>query len=42
MVQVSRYTVENSDLRELDLNPVFVYDKGEGVRVIDALMLINA
>ena len=42
MVQISRYAVDNRDLRELDLNPVFVYDKGEGVRVIDALMLINA
>lgn len=41
MVQISRYAAEHKDLRELDLNPVFVYDQGKGVRVIDALMVLN-
>lgn len=41
MVQVSRYAAEHKELRELDLNPVFVYDRGKGVRVIDALMVLN-
>lgn len=38
MVKVSTYAVENKNtLKELDLNPVFVYGKGEGVKVVDAL-----
>lgn len=40
MVKVSNYAVENKDtLKELDLNPVFVYDKGKGARIIDALVV---
>lgn len=40
MVKVSNYAVENKDsLVEMDINPVFVYDEGEGVSVIDALII---
>ena len=41
MVRVSRYAVEHPELQELDLNPVFVYPEGRGVRVVDALMLLR-
>lgn len=41
MVNISQYAVHNPELCELDLNPVFVYGQGEGVRVVDALMIIN-
>jgi acetyltransferase len=40
MVQLSEYAASQSDVvKELDLNPVFVYPQGEGVRVIDALIV---
>ena len=40
MVKVSEYAVENKDnLVEMDINPVFVYDQGEGVAVVDALVI---
>lgn len=39
MVRVSRYAADNREkLAELDLNPVFVYDKGEGCCAVDALV----
>lgn len=38
--KVSDYAVENkNNLRELDLNPVFVYEKGKGVAIVDALVV---
>lgn len=40
MVKVSRYGVEHKDtLLEMDLNPVFVYDEGRGVCIVDALIV---
>jgi acyl-CoA synthetase (NDP forming) len=40
IVKVSDYATENkNELKELDLNPVFVYPKGEGVSVVDALVV---
>ena len=40
IVQVSDYAAANADnLRELDLNPVFVYEEGQDVAVIDALVV---
>lgn len=40
MVRVSEYAAANRNtLKELDLNPVFVYDRGEGVKVVDALVV---
>lgn len=39
MVKVSRYASDNRDtLAELDLNPVFVYDEGDGCCAVDALV----
>ena len=40
LVKVSEYAVENKDdLAELDLNPVFVYPEGKGVKAVDALVV---
>ncbi len=40
MVMVSRFAQEHKDeVKELDLNPVFVYPEGEGVSVVDALLV---
>jgi acyl-CoA synthetase (NDP forming) len=40
MVRLSRFAAENKDVvKELDLNPVFVYPEGEGLSVVDALLI---
>lgn len=40
--KVSDYAVENkNNLRELDLNPVFVYEDGKGAAIVDALVVRN-
>lgn len=40
MVKLGRYAVENKDaLDEMDINPVFVYPEGEGVSIIDAMIV---
>lgn len=40
MVKVADYAVANKDtLKEMDINPVYVYGEGEGVCVIDALIV---
>lgn len=40
MVNLSQYAAENRDsVAEIDLNPVFVYEKGKGVMVADALIV---
>ena len=37
---ISRYASANKDtLKELDINPLFVYPEGEGVGVADALIV---
>ncbi|WP_434311001.1 acetate--CoA ligase family protein [Hominifimenecus sp. rT4P-3] len=42
IVKVSEFAAQEKELQEMDLNPVFVYDKGEGLQVVDALMLTNS
>lgn len=40
MVKISEFAAKNKDtVKELDLNPVFVYPEGEGISVIDALLI---
>lgn len=40
MVKVSEYAVANKNtLKEMDINPVYIYEEGEGVCVIDALIV---
>ena len=40
MVKISQYAMSHRDeLKELDLNPVFVYPEGKGVSIVDALIV---
>ncbi len=40
MVKISQYAMSRRDeLKELDLNPVFVYPEGKGVSIVDALVV---
>jgi len=40
MVKLSQFALDHADdIAEIDLNPVIVHDKGEGVTVIDALIV---
>ncbi|SHJ40488.1 Acyl-CoA synthetase (NDP forming) [Dethiosulfatibacter aminovorans DSM 17477] len=40
MVSVSQYAQQNrNEIKELDLNPVFVYPEGKGVKAVDALIV---
>lgn len=40
IVQIADYAAKNKDsLTELDINPVFVYSKGEGAAIADALIV---
>lgn len=43
VANVSRLAAEKRDeIAELDINPVFVYEKGQGVRAADALAVLKA
>ena len=40
IVNISQYAAENKNvLKELDINPLFVYPEGQGVGVADALIV---
>jgi acyl-CoA synthetase (NDP forming) len=41
IMAVSKMVEENPDITELDCNPVFLYEKGKGVLVVDARILIE-
>jgi acyl-CoA synthetase (NDP forming) len=41
MLKVSKMVEENPEITELDCNPTFVYEKGKGVLVVDARILIE-
>ncbi|MFW9768038.1 MAG: acetate--CoA ligase family protein [Candidatus Thorarchaeota archaeon] len=41
MLAVSKMIEENPEITELDCNPTFVYEKGKGVLVVDARILID-
>lgn len=38
LLQVSKLVMENPDIEEIDINPLFVYEKGRGVKGVDALI----
>jgi acyl-CoA synthetase (NDP forming) len=38
LMKVSKLTMENPEINEIDLNPIFVFDKG--LQVIDARMIL--
>lgn len=40
IVKISEFAYKNCDtIKELDINPIFVYEEGQGVEVIDALIV---
>ena len=41
IVKVSQLVEENPEIREMDLNPVLVYRRGLGAKVVDARMIIG-
>ena len=41
IVQIGRVMTGNPRIREIDLNPVIIHPKGEGVAALDALMLVD-
>lgn len=41
LLKVSKLVVENPDIEEIDINPLFVYEKGQGVKGVDALIRIK-
>jgi len=41
IVEMGRVMAGNPEIREIDLNPVIVHPKGEGVVALDALMLVE-
>ncbi len=42
MVSISHFAFENKNsLKELDINPLFVYPEGKGVAIADALVILN-
>jgi len=38
LVKVSKFTMENPEINEIDLNPIFVFEKG--LQVVDARMIL--
>ena len=43
MVRLSHFAADHADaIAEIDLNPVIVHDKGDGVSVVDALIVKRA
>lgn len=38
LLKVSKLVMENPDIEEIDINPLFVYEKGIGVKGVDALI----
>ncbi|MHA1653333.1 MAG: acetate--CoA ligase family protein [Candidatus Thorarchaeota archaeon] len=41
IMSVSKMVEENPEIRELDCNPTFVYERGKGALVVDARILID-
>lgn len=42
IVSVGNLAADNEEIRELDINPLFVYSEGKGVGVADALVVVDA
>ncbi len=38
LLKVSKLVMENPDIEEIDINPLFVYEKGQGAKGVDALI----
>jgi acetyltransferase len=40
--KLSQLVVDFEDIQELDINPLFVYERGQGCRIVDARIIISA
>jgi acyl-CoA synthetase (NDP forming) len=42
MVKISHFAASHSDqLQEMDINPILVFPKGEGILALDAVLVVN-
>ncbi|MCS4541312.1 MAG: acetate--CoA ligase family protein, partial [Euryarchaeota archaeon] len=41
LLKISRLAIEQPQIKELDVNPLFVYEKNHGVLAIDARMILS-
>ncbi len=41
LLKVSNMCLENPEIEELDINPLFVYEKGKGIKGVDALIKLK-
>jgi acetate---CoA ligase (ADP-forming) subunit beta len=41
LLKISKLVEENEEIEEIDLNPFFLYEKGEGGKAVDALISLN-
>ncbi|MHA1270138.1 MAG: acetate--CoA ligase family protein [Candidatus Helarchaeota archaeon] len=41
LLKISKMAIENPEIDQLDLNPVIVYEKGSGVAVVDARIILK-
>lgn len=40
ILKLSKLVIENPEIREIDLNPVFAFEKGRGIAIADARMVL--
>lgn len=41
LMRLSQMVVDFEDIRELDINPLLVYEKGQGCRIVDARIILE-
>jgi acetyltransferase len=40
LIRLSQLTSDFPEIDEMDMNPVFVYEKGKGIQVVDARLIV--
>ena len=40
-MRLSQFVTENSEVKELDINPLIVYARGNGAMVVDARIILS-
>jgi succinyl-CoA synthetase beta subunit len=41
-MRLSQLVVDFKDIKELDINPLLVYEKGQGCRIVDARIILDS
>lgn len=41
-LKLSQLVVDFEEIKELDINPLFVYEKGKGCRIVDARIILDS